>query len=89
MPPITRGARGQGIHNADADVGRGRGGHRSRGHGQGRGQVHQEMLGDEIPHVEEQEGFQAEILQQILERLDGVEARNNNIPIGGENDQNF
>ena len=89
MPPITQGSRGRGIPNADANACRGRGGRRGRGRGQGRGQARQEMLGDEIPHVEEQGGFQAEILQQILECLDGIEARNNNIPIGGENAQKF
>lgn len=46
------------------------------------------MLDDEIPHDEEQGGFQADILQQILGRLDGIEDRNN-IPGGGVNDQNL
>ena len=82
MPPITRGAWGRGIPNADAKAGRGRSGRR------GRGQDHQERLDDEIPHDEDQGGFQAEILQQILGHLDGIEARNN-IPGGGENDQNL
>ena len=89
MPPVTRGARGRGIPNADAIIGRGRRGGRGRGRGQVRGQARQAMLDDEIPHVEEEGGSQDEILQQILERLDGVEARNNNIPGGGENAQNF
>ena len=62
MLPITRGARGRGIPNADANAGRGRGGGRGHGRGQVRGQARQEMLDDEIPHVEEQGGFQAEIL---------------------------
>ena len=87
MPLVTRGAQGRGVPNVDANAGIGRGGGRGYGRGQVRGQVRQVMLDDEIPHVEEQGGFQAEIIQQILEQLDGVEARNNNIPGGGENAQ--
>lgn len=92
MPHVTWGARGRGIPNADANTGRGRGGRRGRGqgqgrgHGLGRGQDHEGMLDDETPHVEEQGGIEAEILQQILRCLDGIEARNN-IPGGGENAQ--
>ena len=57
MPLVTRGLRGRGILNADADAGRDRGGRKGHGRGQGRGQAHHEMMGDEIPHVEEQGGF--------------------------------
>ena len=84
MPPVTWGSRGRVIPNADFDTSRGRG--RCRGHG--RGQARQEMLDNEIPHVEEQEESQAKILQQILDRLDGIDARNN-VPGGGENAQNL
>ena len=65
MPPVTRGARGRAIPNADAKAGRGRGGRRGRGRGigRGRGQDRQERLDDEIPHDEDQGGFQADIIQ--------------------------
>ena len=84
MPPITRGARGRGIPNADAKAGRGKGRGRGlgRGLGRGRGQDRQDRLDNEIPRDEGQGGIQADILQQILGRLDGIEARNNNL--GGE-----
>ena len=90
MPPVTRGARGRGIPNANAEVGRGRGRGRGRGQGigRGRGQDRQDRLDDEIPHDEDQGGIQVDILQQILGRLDGIEARNIN-PGGGANNQHL
>lgn len=59
MPPLTRGARGHNIPNADAEAGRGRGRGRGRGQGigRGRGQDHQDRLDDEIPHDKGQGGI--------------------------------
>ena len=52
MPPVTQGAWGHGIPNADAKADRGRGGCRGCGRGVGRrrGQDRQDRLDDEIPH---------------------------------------